>query len=127
MRSDRTALTLNCPACSRATPQRFFYIKNGCDIFQCRDCGLGRTEASSFDPLAYYDDGYFSGRQSDGYADYRGAEHVLRRGFGRTVECSQRRKRHGYLLEIGCAYGFFLDDARRAGFEVSGIEPAEAA
>jgi hypothetical protein len=24
-------------------------------------------EASSFDPLTYYDEGYFSGRQSDGY------------------------------------------------------------
>jgi hypothetical protein len=54
-RNDRTALTLKCPACGRATPQRFLYIKNGCDIFQCRDCGLGRTKASSFDPLAYYD------------------------------------------------------------------------
>lgn len=126
-RNDRTALTLKCPACSRATPQRFFYIKNGCDIFQCRDCGLGRTEASSFDPLAYYDDGYFSGRRSDGYADYRGAEPVLRREFARTVEFIRHRKPQGCLLEIGCAYGFFLDEARRAGFEVSGIEPAEAA
>jgi len=127
MRNDRTALTLECPACSRTTPHRLLYTKNGCDIFQCRDCGLGRTEASSFDPLAYYDDGYFSGRQSDGYADYRGAEPVLRREFARTVEFIQRRKPQGYLLEIGCAYGFFLDEARRAGFEVSGIEPAEAA
>src|SRR5262245_6886631 len=42
MRNDRTALTLACPACSRATPHRFLYIKNGCYIFQCRDCGLGR-------------------------------------------------------------------------------------
>jgi hypothetical protein len=91
MRNDRTALTLKCPACSRTTPHRFLYIKNGCDIFQCRDCGLGRTEASSFDPLAYYDNGYFSGRQSDGYADYRGAEPVLRREFARTVEFIQRR------------------------------------
>jgi len=127
MRNDRTALTLKCPACCRATPHRFLYIKNGCAIFQCRDCGLGRTEASSFDPLAYYDDGYFSGRQSDGYADYRGAEPVLRREFARTVEFIQHRKPQGCLLEIGCAYGFFLDEARRAGFEVSGIEPAESA
>ncbi|QQO33347.1 class I SAM-dependent methyltransferase [Bradyrhizobium diazoefficiens] len=126
-RNDRTASALECPACSRATPHRFLYVKNGCHIFQCCDCGLGRTEASSFDPLAYYDDGYFSGRQSDGYADYRGAEPVLRSEFARTVEFIQRRKPQGYLLEIGCAYGFFLDEARRAGFEVSGIEPAEAA
>src|SRR5258708_36955492 len=127
MRNDRTALTLKCPALSRATPKRFLYIKNGCDIFQCRDCGLGRTEASSFDPLAYYDDGYFSGRRSAGYADYRGAEPVLRGEFARTVEFIRPRKPQGCLLEIGCAYGFFLDEARRAGFEVSGIEPAEAA
>jgi SAM-dependent methyltransferase len=127
MRNDRPAVTLRCPACSRATPHRLLYVKNGCDILQCPDCGLGRTETSSFDPLAYYDDGYFSGRQSDGYADYRGAEPVLRREFARTVAFIQRHKPKGRLLEIGCAYGFFLDEARRAGFEVSGIEPAEAA
>ncbi|MES5483048.1 class I SAM-dependent methyltransferase [Bradyrhizobium sp. INPA03-11B] len=127
MRNDRPAVTLECPACNRATVHRLLYVKNGCDILQCPDCGLGRTETSSFDPLAYYDDGYFSGRQSDGYADYRGAEPVLRREFARTVEFIQRRKAQGFLLEIGCAYGFFLDEARRAGFEVSGIEPAEAA
>jgi 2-polyprenyl-3-methyl-5-hydroxy-6-metoxy-1,4-benzoquinol methylase len=127
MRNDRPSVALKCPACWRTTPHRLLYIKNGCDILQCRDCGLGRTEASSFDPIAYYDEGYFSGRQSDGYADYRGAEPVLRREFARTVEFIQRRKPKGCLLEIGCAYGFFLDEARRAGFEVSGIEPAEAA
>jgi SAM-dependent methyltransferase len=127
MRNDRPAVTLKCPACSRATPHRLLYVKNGCDILQCRDCGVGRTEASSFDPLAYYDEGYFCGRQSDGYADYRGAEAVLRHEFARTVEFIRRRKPQGRLLEIGCAYGFFLDEARRAGFEVSGIEPAETA
>ncbi|WP_161491887.1 class I SAM-dependent methyltransferase [Bradyrhizobium centrolobii] len=52
---------------------------------------------------------------------------MLRREFARTVEFIQHRKPQGRLLEIGCAYGFFLDEARRAGFEVSGIEPAEAA
>src|SRR5262249_56182679 len=89
--------------------------------------GVGRRGAWGLDRLAYYDDGYFSGRQSDGYAAYLGAEPVLRREFARTVEFIQRRKPQGRLLEIGCAYGFFLDEARRGGFEVSCIEPAEAA
>jgi SAM-dependent methyltransferase len=109
------------------TPHRFLFIKNGCDVFQCGSCGLGRADGSSFDPLAYYNQGYFSGGQSDGYADYCSAEPVLRREFARTVEFIQDRKPQGRLLEIGCAYGFFLDEARRAGFEVSGIEPAELA
>src|SRR5215472_15371057 len=120
-------MQLFCPACAYPTEHRFLYSKNGCDILQCAGCGLGRAEAKSFNPKDYYTDEYFSGGQSDGYADYRGAEPVLRREFARTVDFIQRRKPQGYLLEIGCAYGFFLDEARRAGFEVSGIEPAEAA
>lgn len=122
---ESTALT--CPACRRATPHDFLYTKNGCDVFRCEDCGLGRAETSSFDPLAYYAEGYFSGQRSDGYADYLGAEPVLRREFARTVDFIRRRKPNGRLLEIGCAYGFFLDEARQAGFEVSGIELAETA
>jgi len=39
---------------------------------------------------------------------------VLRREFARTVEFIRHRKPQGCLLEIGCAYGFFLDEARRA-------------
>jgi 2-polyprenyl-3-methyl-5-hydroxy-6-metoxy-1,4-benzoquinol methylase len=31
-------------------------------------------------------------------------------------------KRGGRLLEIGCAGGFFLDEGRKRGFEVVGIE-----
>jgi 2-polyprenyl-3-methyl-5-hydroxy-6-metoxy-1,4-benzoquinol methylase len=32
------------------------------------------------------------------------------------------RKRRGRLLEIGCAGGFFLDEARKRGFDVVGVE-----
>jgi SAM-dependent methyltransferase len=31
------------------------------------------------------------------------------------------------LLDIGCDKGFFLDEARRIGYEVSGVEPSETA
>jgi len=116
-----------CPACARPTGHRFRFRVNCCNILQCSSCGLGRAETSGFDPAAYYTGDYFSGGHGDGYSDYLGAEPVLRREFARTVEFIQHRKPQGCLLEIGCAYGFFLDEARRAGFEVSGIEPAEAA
>ena len=124
-RADPSALA--CPACGRPARQRFLYTKNGCDIFRCDACGLGRTETANFDPHAYYAEGYFSGEQSDGYADYLGAEPVLRREFARTVDFIRRHKGTGRLIEIGCAYGFFLDEARRAGFEVCGLELAETA
>ena len=112
---------LGCPACGLRTTQRFLYAKNGCDVLECSRCGLARAQAAAFDPAAYYTRGYFSGDEPDGYADYLGAEPVLRREFARTVDFVRRYRRSGNLLELGCAYGFFLQEAKRH-FAVSGIE-----
>jgi SAM-dependent methyltransferase len=103
------------------TDHVFRFRVNGCDILQCEDCGLGRTETSGFDPAAYYTEDYFSGRRLDGYSDYLGAEPVLRREFARSVDFIRRYRGHGKLLELGCAYGFFLMEAARY-FDVAGIE-----
>ena len=119
-------MQLFCPACGYPTEHRFLYAKNGCNILQCSQCGLGRAEAKSFEPQHYYTGEYFSGGQADGYADYRGAEPVLRREFARTVDFIRRRKSAGRLLEIGCAYGFFLEEARGY-FKVAGIEISDDA
>jgi SAM-dependent methyltransferase len=115
-----------CPACRKATPHALLYRKNGCDIWQCRSCGLGRTEDTGFDPQAYYTGDYFSGHRTDGYSDYRAAEPVLRREFAHSVEAIHSYCRTGRLLDLGCAYGFFLKEAERY-FEVAGIELAEEA
>nr|WP_284701470.1 class I SAM-dependent methyltransferase [Rhodoplanes tepidamans] len=119
-------LHLPCPACSVITRQRLLYRKHGCAILRCEGCGIGRTETAGFDPTAYYTDGYFSGRHADGYADYRGAEPVLRREFSRTVDFVRRFRDGGRLIEAGCAYGFFLAEAARH-YEVAGVEIAEEA
>ncbi|MFZ1894630.1 MAG: class I SAM-dependent methyltransferase [Rhodoplanes sp.] len=116
-----------CPACGIKTAQRLLYRKNGCDICRCETCGLGRAEAvEGFDPAAYYTGAYFSGEHADGYADYVGAEPVLRREFARTVDFIRALRPGGRLLELGCAYGFFLDEAKQH-YNVCGIELASDA
>jgi 2-polyprenyl-3-methyl-5-hydroxy-6-metoxy-1,4-benzoquinol methylase len=117
---------LFCPACGQATVHKFLYNKNGCDVLKCNACGLGRSKAKAFDPTAYYTAGYFSGRLRDGYADYLGTEQVLRREFARTADFVRSSCPSGKLLEIGCAYGFFLKEAMRY-FDVSGIELSDDA
>jgi SAM-dependent methyltransferase len=117
---------LACPACGAPTGHDRLYAKNGCDIFRCETCGLGRTETSAFDPATYYTGDYFSGRHVDGYADYLGAEPVLRHEFARVVAFVRKHRNRGRLLELGCAYGFFLQEAEPY-FEVAGIELAEDA
>jgi 2-polyprenyl-3-methyl-5-hydroxy-6-metoxy-1,4-benzoquinol methylase len=126
MLDSQCAIELSCPACGQTATYRYLYYKNGCDILVCRECGLGRAETKAFDPAAYYTDTYFSGGHPDGYADYLGSERVLRREFARSVQFIRQRRPSGRLLEIGCAYGFFLQEARRY-FDVSGIELAEDA
>jgi len=87
---------------------------------------LGRAESGGFDGRTYYTEDYFSGARRDGYADYRGSEPVLRREFARTVDYIRGFRREGRLLELGCAYGFFLEEARRF-YDVRGIEIADGA
>lgn len=122
----RASIALACPVCGRERRHEFLFEKNDCDILRCEECGLGRADTADFDPAAYYTREYFSGQYADGYADYIGAEDVLRREFARMVNFIRRYRPSGRLLEIGCAYGFFLHEARRY-FDVAGIEISEEA
>ena len=115
-----------CFACDKNSPHVFRFKVNGCEIWQCEHCGLGRAETATFNPNDYYTVDYFSGRQRDGYSDYLGAEPVLRREFAHSVDFVRRFTRSGRLLDLGCAYGFFLKEAR-SHFETFGIELAEHA
>jgi SAM-dependent methyltransferase len=117
---------LDCPCCGASTRHAYRFTVNRCPIWQCRECGLGRAEAEGFEPNAYYTAEYFSGEHADGYADYVGAEPVLRKEFARTLDFIRKYVPSGRLLDIGCAYGFFLQEARSY-FDVHGIEIAEDA
>jgi SAM-dependent methyltransferase len=119
-------MQIDCPACARSTAHSRLYSKNSCDIVQCAQCGLGRAQCTSFNPQDYYTEDYFAGGRQDGYADYRGSESVLRREFTHTLQFLRRYRERGRLLEVGCAYGFFLEEARRF-YEVAGIEISEQA
>ena len=117
----------SCSACGRVTPQALRFHANGCAIWQCVTCGLGRADTKDFDPGAYYTADYFCGGRSDGYSDYRGAEPVLRREFAHSADFIRRFSNGSRLLDLGCAYGFFLKEAAKRHFEILGIELAEDA
>jgi 2-polyprenyl-3-methyl-5-hydroxy-6-metoxy-1,4-benzoquinol methylase len=115
-----------CSACGRKQVICYCFTVNGCPIQQCVSCGLGYAEPGGFEPTDYYTAEYFNGSHSDGYADYLGAESVLRQEFARTVAFIRTHVASGRLLDIGCAYGFFLQEAKPF-YEVSGIELADDA
>ena len=116
-----------CIACG-ARADSLALVKDTFEIRRCGRCGLGRTQlAEDFDPSRYYNEAYFQGGAADGYADYLGSAETLRMEFRHTLEQMLPFCRGTRLLEFGCAYGFFLDEAAPHFTSVHGIEYAEAA
>jgi hypothetical protein len=117
-----------CEVCGRPTEHRFLYAIRGCAVFRCRGCGLGSTEIpAGVTPVDLYQESYFDGGQPDGYGDYLGSEPVLRREFRATVAALLNCvPAGGRLLEVGSAYGFFLQEARRH-YDCVGIEVSASA
>ena len=81
--------------------------------------------------IAHYTDGdYFAG---GGYTDYAAQEVSLRRTFRRLLaRLSRKGLTGGDVLEIGCGFGYFLDEAahhfgNRYGAEMSAAAAARAA
>lgn len=117
-----------CIACGSAAANRHLYDVAGHAILACSVCGLGKTVVRpNFDPSAIYNETYFQGGQDDGYADYKGSSEYLSLEFRHVLqEMAEQGVSCGKLFEFGCAYGFFLDEARK-NFEVAGAELAEDA
>ncbi|NVB77388.1 MAG: class I SAM-dependent methyltransferase [Kofleriaceae bacterium] len=79
-----------------------------------------------FSPESIYTEDYFQGGQSDGYADYEGSKQELRHEFRRILATLRKHVDGGRLVELGCAFGFFLEEAKSS-FEASGIELSDHA
>lgn len=89
------------------------------EVFECPRCGLIFYRGNTASDL--YSREYFEGGE---YHDYRGDERVIRRNFRKQIRRLLELVPSGRLYEIGCAYGFFLDQAR-AHWDVSGIDVTE--
>jgi len=93
-------------------------------LLKCRACGFVTARlAGGIDARRLYQGGYFTGQE---YLDYRADEALFRRTFRKRLDRLLHRRSGGRLLEIGSAYGFFLDLAK-AHFEVVGFEVNEEA
>jgi len=115
----------SCIACGR-NDARSLYEVNGFEVERC-DCGLGRTVLPpGFDPATIYTKDYFQGGHRDGYADYEGSGEELRHEFRRVATALKRHVSHGNLIELGCAFGFFLEETRRD-FKTCGVEISDHA
>ena len=101
------------------------------DIVECESCGLiFNAVMPSEEQLAdIYTEEYYQSKDSlkYGYTDYLAdRDNIVRTSWKRLREI-EKLKGSGSLLDVGCAFGFFLDVARERGWRVSGVEISEHA
>jgi len=112
-----------CPVCG-GTRATIVGEKDGRRLYRCGTCTLQYAEQSPAPAslAELYGEQYFNGA-AGGYPDYLRDEPVHRRrarGYLRAV--GRWRRPPARLLDVGCATGFFLDEARLAGWSVRGCE-----
>ena len=113
----------SCPSCGSDQSQRAIEVGSYW-YASCDQCELLRL-----DPLpdasaiaALYNADYFAAVSSGGYVDYVGDARVHRRNARRHLRRLEGFDPPGTLVEIGSAAGFLLAEARKAGWEVLGVE-----
>jgi 2-polyprenyl-3-methyl-5-hydroxy-6-metoxy-1,4-benzoquinol methylase len=107
--------------------------KDGFDIVECARCGLlFRAQLPTEAEIpGIYGIGYFAQQKAgedggQGYADYLGDQDVHRLVARRRLRLLDRFGARGPLLDIGCAAGFFLDEAQGRGWAVEGVDVSES-
>ena len=93
-------------------------------VLRCRQCGLGETEG--FDHTASYDAAYLEQQWTGVSPSDKQVQRAVRAELkrARLIERSAAGKR---LLELGVGHGYFLEAARRRGFDARGIDVSSAA
>jgi SAM-dependent methyltransferase len=112
---DAPAESASCESCGRVARLQF---RSPAVIFRCPACGT-RFLAPGFEPRAT-GEALDEGRRVEALAELR--RDSARRILGHLAGLGLAR---GRLLDVGCSYGWFLDEAGRSGWETLGIDPDE--
>lgn len=108
------------------------FVKDGHPIVRCPSCGLvfRSTLPTRAELDEIYGAGYFGAdvRRSaspEGYLDYVADAEIHRVNARRRLKRLAALTTPGTLLDVGCAAGFFVDEAARRGWQAHGIDVSE--
>lgn len=119
--------TTYCPLCESSNAS-IIHCFGELRVVSCRNCGLHYLNPRIRESVmreSYERGTYFSGGETSGYDDYHMQEMSLRYTFRRFLKNLRKVfPQADNLLEVGCGYGFFLDEAKvffplRTGIELS--------
>lgn len=110
-----------CRVCESTAGYKPIFVQ----LHQCHGCGFITFPNLDHDALLeIYNDEYFSGTE---YPDYLGQQDALRRSMRRHLrQMARYQPNQASLLEVGCAYGLFLDEARAEFGATTGVDICQA-
>ena len=130
-----TMETNNCPVCNNQNSSQVYVIREH-TYYSCNSCGMlylsnkGDTFGSGDQQ---YGADYFKDTLKEsmsGYMDYSKQSRPLRMNFkillSRILPYLPTDTPQS-MLDVGCAYGYFLDEARKLGLSVHGLDISESA
>ncbi|OGM05500.1 hypothetical protein A2125_00280 [Candidatus Woesebacteria bacterium GWB1_43_5] len=120
---------LVCPTCKRAVVKKFWAMPRY-RLARCSTCGLVWDFSITREDIDIYKKKYFANEDSKGgYANYFEGMRVNRRTFAdRLVKLEQKLGKKGKLLDVGCALGECLIEAKNLGWKgIEGVELSEFA
>jgi SAM-dependent methyltransferase len=112
-----------CPVCGSTRSRTCARIDNH-PLLRCDACGFRWTPPPDAEAVArIYSASYYEGGEHPSvYPDGYGAAVAEAQDHARILDGLGQLGAHGRLLDVGCAYGFFLDSARARGWDVHGVD-----
>lgn len=103
-----------------------FIHKNGYTIYRCGRCGLGHTDLKKdYQQFIkdYYNKGFFTGDpRRSAYISYQNDKPMIARNLKKFLSHIKKIKPGGSLLDVGCAFGYFVELALGEGYNAYGID-----
>lgn len=116
---------MRCPGCDECR-FRVRYLLRSYMIVQCSGCGLlyNRHFPDSQDVPRMFSEAYYQDVQREAFAHVSdpSLEDASRALYERGLDYVEQRAGIGTLLDVGCAFGKFMELAARRGWSVQGIE-----
>ena len=91
------------------------------DLYACERCGTVQQDGV---PTGSALVALYRRMRDDAYLEEEAGRRVTAR---RLLDLIESRCERGEMLDVGCAHGLLLDEARSRGWETIGLEPADAA
>lgn len=121
---------LTCNLCG-STERKPFCPENDRGLVQCQNCSLVfvNEQPDAEELYTLYDASYFNNEESGevGYTDYIQDETNIRLTASKRLDHLEQFIDSGTMLDVGCAMGFFMDEAAKRGWQVTGLDVSEFA